>query len=196
MDFILVFICFIIGISIYIYFESKTTDMTYVISNVDNKKYLVRNVDDKQVASDLLATICKRVNILIDYLDVHYGSEDRIKRLVKKFNPNNICESTPNNKYTSYSINKGEKIVMCIRTKDGLNTIIDINTLMFVLLHEISHVMTKSIGHTKEFWSNFKFILKVAVKINIYNKVDYSKEPKPYCGIKVTDSPLYNKSIE
>jgi len=196
MEFILVFICFIIGISIFIYLESKTTNMIYVISNVNKKKYLVRNSEDKQQASDLLATMCERINTLLDHLDVNYGSEERVKRLIKKFNPNNICESTPNNKYTSYSINKGEKIVMCLRTKDGFNTIIDINTLMFVLLHEITHVMTLSIGHTKEFWSNFKFILKVSVKLNIYNKVDYSKDPEPYCGIKVTDSPLYNKSIE
>jgi hypothetical protein len=170
--------------------------MIYVISNVNKKKYLVRNSEDKQQASDLLATMCERINTLLDHLDVNYGSEERVKRLIKKFNPNNICESTPNNKYTSYSINKGEKIVMCLRTKDGFNTIIDINTLMFVLLHEITHVMTLSIGHTKEFWSNFKYILKVSVKLNIYNKVDYSKDPEPYCGIKVTDSPLYNKSIE
>jgi len=196
MEFILVFICFIIGISIFIYLESKTTNMIYVISNVNKKKYLVRNSEDKQQASDLLATMCERINTLLDHLDVNYGSEERVKRLIKKFNPNNICESTPNNKYTSYSINKGEKIVMCLRTKDGFNTIIDINTLMFVLLHEITHVMTLSIGHTKEFWSNFKYILKVSVKLNIYNKVDYSKDPEPYCGIKVTDSPLYNKSIE
>lgn len=196
MEFILVFICFIIGISIFIYLESKTTNMIYVVSNVNKKKYLVRNSEDKQQASDLLATMCERINTLLDHLDVNYGSEERVKRLIKKFNPNNICESTPNNKYTSYSINKGEKIVMCLRTKDGFNTIIDINTLMFVLLHEITHVMTLSIGHTKEFWSNFKYILKVSVKLNIYNKVDYSKDPEPYCGIKVTDSPLYNKSIE
>ena len=44
-------------------------------------------------------------------------------------------------------------------------------------------------------WSNFKFILKVSVKLNIYNKVDYSKDPQPYCGIKVTDSPLFNEAI-
>ena len=196
MGFIVIFICFIIGISIFIYLDSGSTNMTYFPSQIDNKKYLVRNVDDKQNAADLLATMCKKIHILLDYLDVNYGNEERVKRLIKKFNPNNICESTPNNKHTSYSINKGEKIVMCLRTKDGLNTLIDINTLMFVILHEITHVMTLSVGHTKEFWSNFKFILKVSVKLNIYNKVDYSKEPQPYCGIKVTDSPLYNPSIE
>ena len=33
----------------------------------------------------------------------------------------------------------------------------------FVALHELSHVMTVSVGHTQEFWENFKFLLKEAV---------------------------------
>ena len=195
MNFIIIFICLIIGVSIYIYFDSQSSNMIYVISNVDNKKYLVRNVEDKQNAADLIGSICNRLNKLLNYFQIHNGHEERVKRLVHKFNSNSICESTENNKYTSYSINKGEKIVLCLRTKDGTNTLIDINTLMFVVLHEIAHVMTISIGHTPEFWSNFKFILKTSVNIDIYNKIDYSKDPQPYCGIKVTDSPLHNKSI-
>ena len=189
------FIVFIIILAIFLLLESKTTNMTYCKSKINNKKYLVRNVKDKQDAADLLAIMCKRVDKLIDYLKNNYGHEERVKRLIKKFNPNNICESTPNNKHTSYSINKGEKIVMCLRTKSMSQSLIDINTLMFVLLHEVAHVMTLSIGHTKEFWSNFKFILKISVEINIYEMEDYSKNPRPYCGIEVTDSPLYNDNI-
>jgi hypothetical protein len=67
---------------------------------------------------------------------------------------------------------------------------------MFVTIHELAHIMTLSIGHTKEFWSNFKFLLKASVKVGIYDNVDYSKTPQPYCGIEVNDSPLHNKSIE
>ena len=93
-------------------------------------------------------------------------------------------------------IGKGEKIVLCLRSKTKEAKLTDINTLMFVLLHELGHIMTVSIGHTKEFWSNFKFILKNAVEINVYHNVDYSKDPQPYCGIEVNDSPLHNSSIE
>ncbi|HAF76958.1 MAG TPA: hypothetical protein DCG42_06505 [Maribacter sp.] len=63
---------------------------------------------------------------------------------------------------------------------------------MFVALHELAHIASKSIGHTKEFWDNFKFILQNAVKIKIYNPVDYKKENKNYCGMKITDNPLYD----
>ena len=33
--------------------------------------------------------------------------------------------------------------------------------------------MTKSIGHKKDFWENFKFLLKNAVTMGIYKPVDY-----------------------
>ena len=38
-------------------------------------------------------------------------------------------------------------------------TLEDENTLLFVSLHEVAHIMTKSIGHTKEFWDNFTFYI-------------------------------------
>ena len=52
--------------------------------------------------------------------------------------------------------------------------------------------MTESVGHTKEFWQNFKFLLKNAVKIGIYKPVDYKNKPKNYCGMKITDNPYYD----
>ena len=63
---------------------------------------------------------------------------------------------------------------------------------MFVTLHELAHIMTKSIGHTKEYWDNFKDLLSEAVKINIYKPVDYSKDPIKYSGEEITDSPYYS----
>ena len=70
--------------------------------------------------------------------------------------------------------------------------LIDLNTLTFVAIHELSHVMTLSVGHTKEFWENFKFLLKNAVKIGIYRAEDYKKQPKKYCGMTITDNPYYD----
>jgi len=84
---------------------------------------------------------------------------------------------------------------LCLRSRDNFEKLIDINTLMFVSIHELGHIMTLSIGHTKEFWDNFKFLLKNTVIINIYKEINYSKYPKKYCGIEVTDSPLFNINI-
>ena len=55
----------------------------------------------------------------------------------------------------------------------------------------MAHIMTLSIGHTPEFWKNFKFLLERAIELKIYKKEDYSENPKKYCGITVTSSPLY-----
>ena len=60
----------------------------------------------------------------------------------------------------------------------AVDKLIDENTLAFVAIHELGHVMTESVGHTKEFWQNFKFLLKDAVKLGIYKPVDYKKNPK------------------
>ena len=46
--------------------------------------------------------------------------------------------------------------------------------------------------HTEEFWTNFKFLIKEADIINIYKPVDYKKSPVMYCGMNITDNPLYD----
>ena len=112
-----------------------------------------------------------------------------IERMVNNFNPNNISESTQDNKYTSYSVNKGEKIVFCLRSRDEKNNLVELNTMMFVALHELAHTMTKSIGHTQEFWDNFRILLKNARKLGIYERVNYDKKPVEYCGTKITNDP-------
>ena len=92
-----------------------------------------------------------------------------------------------------YSENKGEKIAFCLGDdKEDLDNLIDQNTLMFVALHELSHLATKSIGHTKEFWDNFKFILQESEKIGIYTPVDYKKNKTNYCGMKIKDNPYFD----
>jgi hypothetical protein len=64
------------------------------------------------------------------------------------------------------------------------------NTIMFVMLHEMAHLMTETIGHTQEFWTNFRRILGDAVQIGIYTSVNYASRPTPYCGMTITDSPI------
>ena len=63
---------------------------------------------------------------------------------------------------------------------------------MYVAIHEIAHIATKSVGHTDEFWKNFKFLLQEAKEIGIYEPEDYKKNPKNYCGMKITDNPYYD----
>ena len=62
----------------------------------------------------------------------------------------NIMETPADEKNTSYTINKGEKIVICLRSK-FLNEIHDINTIMYVVIHELAHVACPEFGHTPLF---------------------------------------------
>jgi predicted metal-dependent hydrolase len=63
---------------------------------------------------------------------------------------------------------------------------------MYVALHELSHVMSVSIGHNDEFWTNFKFLIIEAEKINIYKPVDYKKNNERFCGTNITDNPYFD----
>jgi len=152
--------------------------------------YLVRNRPDKQKASNILAKIKKKLTELVKTLEITEGNKEKVQRLIQKYNPRRISESFSGSNTTSYSINKGEKIVFCIRTKDSDEKLIKFNTIMFVAIHELAHVMTLSIGHTDEFWDNMKYLLKHAIKHGIYKKQDFRKKPEKYCGTTITDSPL------
>jgi len=109
-----------------------------------------------------------------------------------RFQPDSFIENDMGSSDTSYSENKGQKIVVCLRdkTKAPHYPIIEENTIMFVMLHEMAHLMTETIGHTSEFWANFKRILHDAVKVGIYSPVNYARQPTPYCGMTITDSPI------
>jgi predicted metal-dependent hydrolase len=189
-ELVIIFIIFILVISFFMHYEERFSDLTYVKSELDNKEYLVRNREDSKLAANLLAQIKSNLEKLVNYLKNNNSKDERIQRLVEKFNPENISESIAGSDYTSYSVNKGEKIVFCIRSKDDKQELEDINTMMFVAIHELAHIMTKSIGHTDEFWENMRYLLEKAIKLGIYNKIDYKSNPRTYCGVKITDSPL------
>jgi predicted metal-dependent hydrolase len=176
--------------TIYLYIDAKNSNLIYERAELDGNMYLVRNVEDKAKAANLLASIRQKLERVINYLVQKYPDQDNVVRLKTKFRPENIEESEAGSKYTSYSVNKGEKIVFCIRSKDKEARLEDENLLIFVALHEVGHVMTLSTGHTDEFWDNFRFLLKESIKIGVYKRQDFKKNPQKYCGTKITDSPL------
>ena len=181
-----------IALCIYIYFKKDDFELTCIISTVDGNKYCVRERDRIQEAADLLAKTTVKCTELVNYVKSKYPLQENVKRLVINFNPKKIMEILPTSDYTAYSENKGEKIAFCLnKTKKGNENLIDEHTLMFVAIHELSHVMTKSIGHKKEFWDNFKFLLENAKEAKIHDPVDYSKQPIEYCSLTISDSPYF-----
>ena len=190
--FLYIVIGLILLVCLRIYYESDHYNLRCIISDVDGERYCVRERTKLHLASDLLAEVTQKCKTLVKSLGKNYPNLPSVKQLVENFNPKTICETLPTSEHTAYSENKGEKIAFCLNTTKEGNKLIDINTLTFVALHELSHVMTESQGHKQIFWKNFKFLLEEAIKLNLYDPVDYKKKPQNYCGMQISDNPYFD----
>jgi hypothetical protein len=75
-------------------------------------------------------------------------------------------------------------ITLCI-VNPHTNKFYDINTLMYVALHELAHTLTKADGeesHGDEFKQNFARLLKLAQDRGIYDATQ--PIPVAYCGVE------------
>ena len=176
-----------------IYTTSDYFNLKCIISDIDHKTYCVRDRNKLSLAADKLAVTTQHMTTLVNTCYKKYPDRENIQRLKQGFNPVKIQETLPTSEHTAYSENKGEKIAFCLNeSKYDNDELIDNNTLMFVAIHELAHVASIRIGHTDEFWNNFKFLLQEAEKLNIYTPRDYKKEPKQYCGMTITDNHYYD----
>ena len=117
------------------------------------------------------------------------GFEEYIDQLSENFNENRtiIYETDPTSNLTSYSVNKGEELSFCLHSKKT-KELHDINLLMYVAIHEMSHIACPEIGHGELFKKIFKNFVQIAVELNIYDKVDYNLYPIEYCGMNLNSS--------
>jgi len=153
-------------------------------------EYLVRNLPDKVEAANKLGKISDSLKNLVNSLgDSSSEKSASIKQLTDKFNPKQITENIPGSMYVAYSVNKGEELSLCIREKNT-EKFIDDNTIIFVAIHELSHIMTHETGHTPLFWDNMKYLLEKASSQGIYMPVDYSQSPVEYCGMDINSTPM------
>jgi WLM domain len=176
--------------SAFAYLKGENSEVEYVRSNVDGRQYLVQKIKQEGAgsseAADALGKINSDLEALIRHMQQKFPDDERVRLMAKRFNPTAVSEGNAHSGYTSYSISKGERIVLCLRQTD--DSFADPNVVLYVALHELAHLGTISIGHKPEFWKLFSDILKEAVSIGIYKKVDYSKQPAPFCGITVDSS--------
>jgi hypothetical protein len=192
MVFLIFIIILIIFSSIYlIYSNSYQNDgLVKIKSSVDNSYYWVRNLPDKNQAANTLANIKINIYKLVNYLqknqELFPENMKYIKDLVSRTKDIVIMETGADEKYTSYTVNKGERIVFCLRAK-VINSIHDMNTLMYVVIHELGHIGCPEFGHTPLFKEIFKFLLIQSSKISIYTPIDYRKNPQNYCGMEINE---------
>ena len=119
-----------------------------------------------------------------------------VTKILQRYNPDNLVENSPKDKEdTSYTLNKGSTIAFCLREKGKNNTLHDINTLIFVAVHELAHIAIDDNEHPPKFWKMFKLLLQEAEEGNIYKSQDYKKNPVNYCGMQVNYNPLYDNTL-
>ena len=166
-----------------------------VKSTVDGRTYKVRDMPDKQEAANLMASVRVKISSLCSALLQKYPDKAQVKLISQNFrdDPNRFLEATPDAAHTSYSVNKGEEIHLCLRQRGGQDeALVNENVMIFVALHELSHVCTESVGHGPDFWNNFGWILKEAETLGYYKYTDFQAQPVSYCGVSITDSPRYD----
>jgi hypothetical protein len=201
--FIIFLLCFIFLFK-YLYYN----EVCYVES-FDQNSYLVRNLPDKIEAATMLANIrsalLNYINDLIKQAEIEKMAEKDqdqelinnykyIKMIQKKLPNSLIKESSAKSEFTSYSVNKGEELVFCLRSKIN-NKLHNINDIMYVAIHEIAHIGCPEIGHTPLFKKINKFLLERALKKGLYTFENYRKTQKEYCGITLTSNILEGVSI-
>ena len=181
----------------YIGINSSKYPTIQVKSNVDGQIYTVRDMPDKQEAADIMAKVRIKMNKLKVHVESSYPDKPQVKQLSKNFEATSsrIYEATPDAEFTSYSVNKGESIHFCLRERQEENeSLVHEDIVTFVAIHEMGHVITKTVGHGPDFWNNFAWLLQEAERVGIYKHRDFRAHPVSYCGMKITDQPTYDAS--
>ena len=182
------FVLLIMAATVLMFIRQHHGEVAYVTSQIDGRRYLVRALPDRQRAADMIARLNAKLTALVQHMVALQpaGREAAVALLYENYDPAAVSEGGTEIGYTSYSVNKGEKIVMCLRHKD--ESFVDENVLMYVAVHELGHLMTDEVGHTEAFWDNFRVLITQAVALGLYRKVDFASDPRSYCGISITSS--------
>lgn len=166
----------------------------YVKSKLNQKEYFVQNTPDKEDSAHILSVIDVKITTLKKHLQENIGKYPEYKIYINQFVTKSknliLYESKPGSKYTSYTINKGEEMVICLRSKNG--KLHDINIITYVVLHELSHIACPEIDHTELFKRIFKFFIETAVTLGIYENINYNINPADYCGMVIRENLVKN----
>lgn len=191
-------------IALILIYKIKYRSKYITVEAFNNQNYLVNDLPDAKEAADTLAKIMTTIdkliiNIISDFdnypnerSEEDYIYINNVRTIRRKLPFVKISENPVDSNYTSYSINKGEELVFCIRDKKKYK-IHDINELLYVAIHEIAHIGCPEIGHTELFRKINVYLLSKAVCYNLYKYIDYYDDNRQYCGMTLTSTILPNK---
>jgi hypothetical protein len=193
---IYILIIIIIIIIFHCYYKYLENSELIIIEGIDGNNYYVRDDTNFNEAVEILVELRNNLIKLIDFI-INNSENDKeyliyknnIELIKNKINKVIIKETPKNSNYTSYSVNKGEELFFCIRSKKD-NKIHDLNDLLYVAIHEIAHIGCPEIGHTDLFFKINLYLLKKAVEFNLYKYDNYNTQPREYCGIDLNNTLL------
>lgn len=194
---VIILVLVVIVIILYFVYQNRrrifrgSKNEIFIPSSINNKPYLVQNFQEKELASDMLAIIENRIEILRDYFEKNMDKYPEFKPYLRQFCDRiknlSLQETDTESEYISYTINKGDEISLCLRSKK-IGQLHDMNLVMYVVLHELSHVACPEENHTKLFRKIFVFFIDIAAMLGIYRKVNYQINPHEYCGIIINEN--------
>lgn len=163
----------------------------YVIANVDSRRYLVHDGTPamRRKSANTIARLVAMKDRLCRFLErsPKYSRMAPVRRLLRNRDVEIEEKSFEYRDQAAYSINKGERIGMCLKSSDGRYE--DINTMFFVLMHELAHIMSKRYAHDGEFWNNFSTLIQAAVEAKIYRYQHFDRDHTTFCGHSITYTP-------
>ena len=182
----------LILILIYIFLFINRNDVIYVETK-SGTKFLVHKDNMTREKGELLSQIVQNMYILRNHLIKNKNNMKEYKEYIEQLETNftdtrtEVHETDPESDLTSFSINKGEEVSFCLRSKNS-KKLHDINLLMYVAIHEMAHFACPEVGHGELYKKIFKKFIEEAIKIGIYNYVNYESNPVEYCGMILSSS--------
>jgi len=174
-------------------YSIRRNRLTVVEASDTGMKLMVYNDKNKKASADVLSEVITKMfklrNNLIAEKDKHNEYKEYIELLEENFNNERtkIYENDPNSELTSFSVNKGEEVAFCLKSK-RTGKLHEINLLLYVAIHEMAHMACPEIGHGNLFKKIFRFLTLEAINMGIYIKDDYSTNPVEYCGMILSSS--------
>jgi hypothetical protein len=165
-----------------------------VISSVNNKKYAVIKTGDYVAAADMLASLEDKAREFIAAAAEKYPTDKPIAR-IQKYWTGTISE-IPQSDTIAYALEKRD-LFMCVR--DNAGNVQKLDDLLFVLLHELSHMSNITYGHDVSFWKQFKKTLEMANKLGYLPYTNYDQYSVQVCGKTINSNPstcVFNGSCE
>jgi hypothetical protein len=184
-QFALAVVCFILAILFMYYFTIYRIDNNSACV-VGGKFYKIHNAhQNRKDAAERMAEIDKRIEKLLKNKEF----AKKYPEILDSYSFTKLTENSPKNREKTTSYVDEEKMALCLRNEFG--DIEDINTLMFVALHEISHYVTinDKDHHGPEFWAIFKDVLIMSKNEDIIDLINYRDKPIRYCGLLIDYNP-------